>query len=51
MFRILRDNILVLYKRLKLKVVRFKEYEKFVVKNNLNKLKYYNRNIKLLFML
>lgn len=51
MSRTLRDNIPVSYKRLKPKVVRFKEYEKSVVKNNLNKSKYYNRNTKPLSML
>ncbi|KAJ8728869.1 hypothetical protein PYW07_006565 [Mythimna separata] len=51
MSRNLRDNIPVSYKRLKPKVVTFKDYKESVKKNNENKTKYYDRNTKPLSLL
>ncbi|XP_047037910.1 uncharacterized protein K02A2.6-like isoform X1 [Helicoverpa zea] len=51
MSRNLRDNVPKSYKKLKPKVVKFKDYKECVNKNNVNKSKYYNRNSKPLSLL
>uniref|UniRef100_A0A2A4K615 RNA-directed DNA polymerase n=1 Tax=Heliothis virescens TaxID=7102 RepID=A0A2A4K615_HELVI len=51
MSRNLRDNVPKSYKKLKPKIVKFKDYKECVNKNNVNKSKYYNRNTKPLSLL